>query len=133
MKNYAGISDKDDEITKELQIAGIEVKKLPEYFRDNHPEMRTIIIGQLGQWGFERAWYYWVAKGPGIPPEYANKLHEKHGKDVRVNGHCCCPSPEEQFKGFAVGLYHVDSQEGLNALADTIRFIMKKNQVVDSN
>jgi len=127
MENYAGKADKDDEIAAELRIAKIPVHKLSESMRGYHSEVKTIIIGGFGKWTFKRAWHYWVAKGPGIPPEYANKLHEKHGKVVRVDGHCGHPSPKEWFKGFAVGHYHVDTQEGLCALADTIRAIMEGN------
>lgn len=123
--NYAGKADKDEDIATELELAGIEVKKFPESFRADHPEMRTIICGQLPYWGFKRVWCYWVASGPGIPPRYANELHEKYGKEVRVDGHCACPSPLEWFKGFAVGNYHVDTQRGLKALADTIRKVME--------
>jgi len=126
MENFAGKADKDPEIANELKLAGITVQIMPEAFRTQHPEMRTIIIGELGPWTFKRAWYYWVAKGPGIPPKYADELHEKFGKKVRVDGNCRCPSPRESFKGFAVDHYHVDSQEGLNALADTIRQIIEE-------
>jgi hypothetical protein len=128
MNNYAGMNDKDEEIAKELEIAGIEVTRMSEVWRNHHPEMRTIIIGELGPWTFQRAWYYWVATGPGIPPQYADKLHEKFGTQVRVDGHCMCPSPLEWFKGFAVGHYHVDTQEGLNALAETIRSVVKESE-----
>ncbi len=55
--------------------------------------------------------------GPGLPLTYAQPLHEAFGQVVRVDGHCGCPSPLEWFKGFGVGLYHVDSPEGLKALA----------------
>lgn len=122
MNNYAGMSDKDDEIAAELAGAGIKVERY-ELLR-NSGEVKTSVIGSLHKWSFNRAWYYWVAKGPGIPPVYADKLHEKWGKDVRVDGHCGCPSPKEWFKGFAVGHYHVDTQAGLNALADVIRKII---------
>ena len=105
----------------ELKAAGIEVVEMAP-FADNR-EVPSRAVGQLSMWGFRRAWYYWVATGPGIPPEIAERLHATHGKDVRVDGHCGCPSPREWFKGFAVGCYHVDTQEGLNALADTIRSI----------
>jgi len=119
MENYAGMSDKDDEIATELRTAGIEV--LHHEFSRDQEEVRTSVRGSLHGWFFVRAWYYWTARGPGIPPKYADELHERCGKEVRVDGHCGCPSPQEWFKGFAVGQYHVDSQEGLNALADTIR------------
>lgn len=89
-------------------------------------EVPTSIIGSLGPWGFKRAWRYWVAEGPGIPVGEAERLHATHGQVVRVAGHCGCPSPREWFKGFGVGCYHVDTQEGLNALADVIRGIVAR-------
>lgn len=76
-------------------------------------------------WQFERAWYYWRASGPGLPVEIAERLHAKHGQVVRVGGHCGCPSPREWYKGFGVGLYHIDTQDGLNALADALRIVYK--------
>lgn len=121
--NYAGKTDKDKEIASELKQAGIKVHEC-ELLRDSG-EVKTSILGSLGKWGFRRAWSYWIADGPGIPPNYAEELHKNFGKVVRVDGHCGCPSPKEWLSGFAVGLYHVDSQEGLNALARTIRQIME--------
>ena len=123
MKNYAGMDDKDDEIQAELEQAGIKVYR-EAWLKDRDREVKTSVIGTLHGWTFDRAWYYWVAEGPGIPPTYANKLHKKHGKEVRVDGHCGCPSPFQWNKGFAVGFYHVDTQEGLNALAETIRTVV---------
>jgi hypothetical protein len=55
------------------------------------------------------------------------KLYETNKKDVRVAGHCGCPSPLEWYKGLAVGNYHVDSPEGLKALADTIKGLVEKH------
>jgi len=108
----------------ELALAKIEVHSLPSILLAANPEVSTVTIGSLGNWSFRRAWRYWVAEGPGIPPDIATELHETHGKEVRVDGHCGCPSPLEWHKGFAVGLYHVDTQEGLNALSRTIRQIL---------
>ncbi len=119
MENYAGMSDKDREIGDELRIVDIEVHE-HEILR-NQGEVKTSVRGSLHGWCFSRAWTYWIARGPGIPPRYADELHEKHGQEVRVDGHCGCPSPKEWFKGFAVGHYHVDTQLGLKALANTIR------------
>lgn len=121
MNNYAGRNNVDDELAAELQEAGIQVHFL-ECLRDsNRSEVKTAITGELYKWGFTRAWRYWVAEGPGIPPEAAERLHAEIGHEVRVDGHCGAPGPFEWHKGFAVGLYHVDSQAGLNALARTIR------------
>lgn len=105
----------------ELEAAGIKVTEMD--FLAEGREVPSRAAGSLAMWHFRRAWYYWVAEGPGIPPDVAEKLHAAHGKDVRVDGHCGCPSPSEWFKGFAVGHYHVDTQEGLNALADVLRSI----------
>ena len=124
MNNYAGMSDKDDEIAAELSGAGIEVHR-HEMFRDQG-EVKTAVMGSLYRWSFRRAWYYWMAEGPGIPPMYANILHEKFGQEVRVDGNAGCPSPKKCLKGFAVGHYHIDTQAGLNALADIIRRIVSE-------
>lgn len=134
MKNYAGCADKDTEIAAELETAGIHVHWLPEFMRTKRGEVQTIVMGDLHGWTFERAWYYWVAKGPGIDVETAERLHAEHGQAVRVDGHCGCPSPREWFRGLACGHYHVDSQEGLNALAATIRSLVTKSaETVNGN
>lgn len=116
--NYAGRSDVDDLLKAELTAAGIDPVELP--FEQN-TEVKTCIVGSCrGGWTFKRAWRYWVAEGPGIPPEYAEALHATHGQEVRVDGHGGAPSPYEWFDGFAVGFYHVDTPAGLKALADTL-------------
>lgn len=129
--NYAGREDVDELLIKELEDAGISYEKFPESLRDNHPEMRTIIIGYFHSWTFKRNWNYWIASGPGIPPGYANILHDSHGTYVRVNGHCACPSPFEQFNGFGVGHYHVDTASGLKALADTLNLVVEDAKKLD--
>lgn len=118
-------ADTDDVLAAELAAAGITVEK-HEFLRRRNREVKTAVIGSLHGWSFERAWYYWVATGPGIELEAAEKLHAAHGRSVRVDGHCGCPSPGEWFKGLACGSYHVDDQEGLNALADTIRELVAR-------
>jgi len=124
LKNYAGVADCDDGIIRELKYAGIEYTKFSRPFDGEVP---TSVIGEIkgSGWGFERAWTYWVCRGPGIPADVAEKLHKEYGQVVRVAGHCGCPSPKEWYKGFGVGLYHVDTLEGLKALADVIKGILK--------
>ena len=100
----------------ELEAAGIEAVRIPLL----GGEVPSKVFGELSMWGFRRAWYYWVANGPGLPVEVAERLHASHGTQVRVAGHCGCPSPREWYKGFGVGSYHVDSPEGLKALADAL-------------
>lgn len=123
--NMAGVPDCDDILAAELEAAGISVYRLT-IFKDGKREVDTEIIGQVGKghvsWGFTRAWYYWIAKGPGIPPDYAWKLHRTYGRDARVDGHCGCPSPGYK-EGFAIHLYHIDTPAGLRALADTIKHV----------
>lgn len=124
--NAAGMGRRDPEgvdklLASELEAAGIEVHRHDESYREHGGEPRSVVVGTLHNWIFRRAWYYWVAKGPGVPLDDAMELHEECGTSVRVDGHCGCPSPLEWFNGFACGHYHVDNQEGLNALAKTIR------------
>lgn len=107
----------DGILINELESAGIGW----EHADERYGEPQTLVVGNLHGWTFRRAWYYWIASGPILSNEYAMPLHESHGKSVRVSGHCGCPSPEEWCGDRGVGLYHVDNQEGLKALADTIR------------
>ena len=118
MENFAG-KMADVECEAELEAAGIKVEHVPESFRKNMGEVKTIVMGTLRGWTFERAWYYWVAKGPGLPLEYAVPLYQECGRDVRVDGHCGGVAPTWKG-GLSVGLYHVDTQKGLGALAKTI-------------
>ncbi len=113
----------------ELKAAGINVTIWPSW---NNGEVPSLAIGELSGWTFQRRWYYWSAEGPGIPPDVAEKLHASHGREVRVEGHCGCPSPLEWRKGFAIGSYHVDTQEGLNALADVLRSIYDASKDPDA-
>lgn len=126
MRNAAGDGNCDEYIPQELKDAGIEVYTMSTLVSAKG-EVPTKCFGLLNGWVFKRAWYYWVAKaGSGVALSFdvAETLHEKHGQDVRVAGHCCAPAPREWYKEswhVGVPLYHVDSQEGLNALAAAIR------------
>ncbi len=128
MARFPNLAGKRDDKTPalELEAAEIKVSRLPEVCRYGEP--KTVIIGELAGWSFQRAWYYWVAEGPGIDVETAEQLHAAHGSTVRVDGHCGCPSPREWFKGLACGHYHVDSSEGLKALAETIKSLTVEDQ-----
>src|ERR1035437_2982969 len=128
--NYAGRNDVDAELTKELEDAGLSVVMYPECAYKKR-EVDSRVCGQITAddmprigWWFERAWYYWTAKGPGIPPDYAEKLHGTHGQVVRVEGHCGCPSPLEYNKGFGTGSYHIDTPDGLKAFVNMLIQIM---------
>ena len=125
-ENMAGHKNPDDILALELTTAGIKVER-HEFLRVCSGEVKTSVIGTLFGWSFGRAWYYWVCKGPGIDVETAERLHASHGKEVRVDGHCGCPSPRVWFKGLACGHYHVDSPEGLMALANTIKQLVERS------
>ena len=92
-------------------------------------EVKTSVIGVLHGWEFERAWLYWIAKGLGIEIEAAQRLQDSHGRVVRASGDCACRGPLFWYKGLACGSYHVDSAEGLKALADTIKELVAKHAV----
>jgi len=113
----------------ELKAAGINVHIMSMVRRSEVPSQA---IGTLSMWAFERCWYYWSARGPGLPVEVAERLHISHGTQVRVDGHCGCPSPREWFKGFGVGSYHIDTPAGLKALADALRSVYDATQDPDA-
>lgn len=118
-------------IPQELAAAGIEVYDFKVDPNRGHGEVPFCHIGHLGGWFFRRAWYYWVVarmssnRSVVLPFEYADPLHQSHGKSVRVAGHCGAPAPREQYPPthgcLGVEMYHVDTPDGLKALADTIR------------
>jgi len=123
--NMAGSQCKSELIEKELIEAGIKVYTFPRLTEQSEVDcgFQGVIEFKGGYWEFKRAWYYWVAKGPGIPSKEAMELHEKFGQEVRVGGHCGCPPPS---KDFATSSYHVDTQDGLNALANLIKKLAEK-------
>lgn len=113
----------------ELEAAGIDVAELDLLRYDK--EVPTAVLGQVGDtgWSFTRGWYYWIAKGPGIPPQYASLLHHLHGKECRVEGHGLAPDPIDYCGGFGVGQYHVDTPRGLDALAHTLKQVRDEARV----
>lgn len=131
-------ADTDDVLRAELKAAGIPTLQehdgrdpsfLADIIRRGSGEVKTSVQGHLYGWTFKRAWYYWTVDGPGLDVEAAEELHERFGQEVRVAGHCGCPTPREWYKGFAVTNYHIDTAEGLKALADVIRRIGDANAV----
>ena len=117
MKNLAGRPECDVHIRSELSIAGIPAESV-EY---RNTEVPYTVIGKLGAFTFRRAWYYWTVSGP-MPLAEAEKMYADPAgvNDVRVVGHCGCPPAEWQRNGF-VESYHIDTQEGLNLFAATVR------------
>jgi hypothetical protein len=133
--NRAGDHPETDGILiEELHAAGIQtmqesVGQPPEYmnsaFRTTSGEVKTSVMGVIGNWTFKRNWYYWVAEGPGIDIDTAMNLWKTIGKEVRANGDCGCRSPHMWNKGMSCGFYHVDTPEGLHQLASTIKRLME--------
>lgn len=124
MKNLAGDPNCDTIIREELETA------IVPFYEYNSPdekrEVPSAIVGFLPGWTLKRAWYYWVAtadEGCGIPFDIADELHSRHGQKCRVAGHCGCPAPREWYKHdwqLGVPSYHIDTQEALNAFAETV-------------
>lgn len=124
MINLAGDLGCDIPIKKELDEAGIEYVEYDVFASGR--EVPSKVRGIYRGWEFKRAWYFWVATavhGVVLPMDDAEKLHQAHGKEVRVAGHYGCPSPREWYKQpwhVGVDLYHIDTQIGLNAFAEAI-------------
>ena len=116
-------------IAGELAQAGIPlmegIKESFRKFMGGSHEVRTISIGELHGWVFHRHWAYWVAEGPGIPDADAVALHAL-GLSVRIEGHCADPHPRDYTRGLGAGRYHIDTAEGLRALADTIKAVVAR-------
>ncbi len=92
MKNLAGDKDCDIQIEQELTRSRIDIVRGEK----SECEVSASITGRLGAFTFQRAWYYWIVNG-NMPLDVALELYKDPvGKtDVRVSGHCMCPSPEE--------------------------------------
>lgn len=83
MRNLAGRKDCDRFIRKELNKVNI-----PIVARDlSKREVPASIAGQLGPFSFERAWFYWVVRGP-LPLHVARKLYQHPERNViRASGY----------------------------------------------
>ena len=106
MKNLAGVSTCDTDIVRELLEAKIQV--VPRDRSKN--EVSASFIGELNDWHFIRAWYYWVAipinPNKGLSMDKASILYQKYGKDARVDGDCTAPAPYLRGQ-----LYHMDGRK----------------------
>lgn len=108
MKNLAHDEECDRLIRQELDRCGIPI--IPaEKARSDVPYK---IRGKLGGFEFDRYWYYWSVEGM-VPLEVAKKLYDDPvGKtDIRCNGHCGCPLPEQGLTWIADGKVIVKTSE----------------------
>ena len=126
-EDTASWAEVDAAVLHELQCAGIKAEGPHEFLRKPNGEVPTAYIGSHCLWSFRRAWYYWIASGPGIPPDKAEEFHKTWGQQVRVEGHCGCPSPLEWRHGFAIGSYHIDTLDGLCAFVKLLKSIYVSN------
>lgn len=117
----ATLARNDSVLMEELRAAGIPCK---QYLSVINGEVPTRVIAGLCCWSFTRAWRYWVAKGPGLPLEFADQLYRRVGPTCRVDGHGCGPNPREYLHGFACGLYHIDTPEALLEFAETLKDVV---------
>jgi hypothetical protein len=110
------------------QLAGTGIY-IPEIAKRSATEWITVydVEANLYGWKFSRNWYYWVAEVQyendeyGIPIDLAEEFHKQFGKEVRVAGHCGCPSPREWYKGKPCECYHVDTIRGFEALVKLLK------------
>lgn len=86
------VEDVDRKVVRELERCGIPAVPVEK----GGVEVPYRHIGKLGDFTFKRAWYYWMVWGP-VPLRVAEELYmDLVGKtDIRVGGHCGCPSPAE--------------------------------------
>lgn len=118
MYNLAGIDSRvtSELCTVELSKAGVAL------MHDHHAtngEVQSHITGLLtykdGEVSveFRRLWYYWsVHLSRPLPQAVAEVLNKKWEQEIRVDGYAGGKSPDPR----GVTVYHVDTQEGLNAL-----------------
>lgn len=125
MKNLAGKThwECDDVVEAELLAAQIEIVR----DQPREGEVASSLRGRLGDFTFERAWYYWVVKGR-VPIAQAWEIYFNGAgqKNVRVSGHASSPAPTDWVETGDDGMefissYHIDSQEGLNLFTFVIR------------
>jgi hypothetical protein len=93
-----------------------------------YPEVPSGLKGFFNKWKFSRSWYYYVAEGPGIPPEFAVPFDKEWGKEVRVDGDCACRGAEFWGDGFAIGMYHVDTPGGLKAFIELLKKVYRPRE-----
>lgn len=144
MKNLVGVKRCDDHIKRELEKAGIAAVKIEE---KNKGEVSYTIVGRLGTWELRRAWCYWIAnsKKDIIPYGNAADMHDKeypshmfepetrdsdanvYGDVIRAYGDGNATHPKDnKFVMLANGCshYHIDTQEGLNEFARTVKKLL---------
>jgi hypothetical protein len=98
----------------------LDAAKVPWIDGPIYGETKASVIGVLHGWVFTRAWYYWIVRTSGEPLSHAMALalNEASGEQVRAYGFGGGTDIDDDD---LPENYHVDTQEGLIALADAIR------------
>ena len=91
---YAQILETNATVGSELREAGIPIVQQDPTHRGEVPSEYK---GQYEGFTFTRAWYYWVVTG-AVSMEAAKEIYANPigVTDVRAEGHCACPPPEDQ-------------------------------------
>jgi hypothetical protein len=98
----------------------LDAAKVPWIDGPIYGETKASVIGVLHGWVFTRAWYYWIVRtsGGSLSRPMALALNDTCGDKVRAYGFAGGTSIDTARLPDS---YHVDTQEGLTALADAIR------------
>lgn len=130
MKNLAGDKGCDDVIRGELTRAKIPIIQVE--LDERHHEVPFTLEGRLGDFVFQRDWSYYRVHGL-VPMKLAQELYEDPcGRDdVRVEGHCGCPAPEEPWISYydADG-YHLQDFKSKQQFEEAKRFIKNYDEVI---
>lgn len=117
--NMAGVPQ---DITTPMLRVELETAGITSCLQVPYGEPKAIISGVMvfknGQaMVLHRAWIYWTAwLIEPLSHKAALALHDIHGKFVRPDGDCTSPRPVT-----SVDHYHVDTQDGLNALVAAVK------------
>lgn len=137
MKNAAGDYNCNSYIPAELAEAGIPPI---HHFEQERGEVPTHFTGELLGWTFRRAWSYWIATAEdpknGLDYEFAQPMHDLIGQEVRLAGHCLCPSPKDLFWMTFLGksgkqLLSTSQAEEFKAYPEEVQAHLKKFVIVD--
>lgn len=108
MKNLAGNQECDFVINRELKRCGIPIIPMG----DGHNEVPYRIGGQMGEFKFTRAWYYWVVEGKMPLPKAIELFNTEVGNtDIRADGHCGCLDPAKYGTRFYDGKIVISQDE----------------------
>lgn len=125
MRNLAGVPTG---ITDSLIMVELAKARIPAWSvkKTSHGEVKSTIVGILQSHDqdvvFDRLWYYWtVTLRRPLPVPMAQTLNDRCGSSVRLNGGACIEGDVFRHCQQGAYSYHVDSQEGLNALVVALR------------